>query len=91
MTTQEVKRKLTAILSSDVKGYSRLMGEDEMATLRTLNAYKEVMANLIRQHRGRVVGNAGDNLLAELQNGNLLTPHILHQLWFLHGDHFSKD
>jgi adenylate cyclase len=52
MTTQEVKRKLTAILCTDVKGYSRLMGEDEMATLRTLNVYKEVMANLIRQHRG---------------------------------------
>jgi class 3 adenylate cyclase len=58
MTTQEVKRKLTAILSADIKGYRRLMGEDEMATL-------------IRQHRGRVVGNAGDTLLAELQNGIL--------------------
>jgi hypothetical protein len=44
MTTQEVKRKLTAILSADVKGYSRLMGEDEVGTIRTLNAYKEVMA-----------------------------------------------
>ena len=43
MTTQEVKRKLTAILSADVKGYSRLMGEDEKGTVRTLNAYKEVM------------------------------------------------
>ena len=71
MTTQEVKRKLTAILSLDVKGYSRLMGEDEMATLRALNVYKEVMANLIRQHMDRVVGNAGEYLHAELQNGNL--------------------
>ena len=53
MTTQEVKRKLTAILSADVKGYSRLMGEDEEVTLRTLNAYKEVMGSLIQQHRGR--------------------------------------
>ena len=52
MTTQEVKRKLTAILSADVKGYSRLMGEDEEATVRTLNAYKEVMADLIQQHHG---------------------------------------
>jgi class 3 adenylate cyclase len=54
MTTQEVKRKLTAILSADVKGYSRLMGEDEEATVRTLNAYKGVMTGLIQQHRGRV-------------------------------------
>src|SRR5512136_1172986 len=65
MITQEVKRKLTAILSADVKGYSRLMGEDEEATVRTLNAYKEVMANLIQQHHGRVVDAPGDNVLAE--------------------------
>jgi adenylate cyclase len=60
-----VKRKLAAILSADVKGYSRLMSEDEVETIRTLNAYKEVMANLIQQHRGRVVDAPGDNLLAE--------------------------
>jgi adenylate cyclase len=65
MTTQEVKRKLAAILSADVKGYSRLMGEDEEVTLRTLSAYKEVMGSLIQQHRGRVVGTAGDSVLAE--------------------------
>ena len=65
MTTQEIKRKLTAILSADVKGYSRLMGEDEKGTVRTLNAYREVMANLIQQHHGRVVDSTGDNLMAE--------------------------
>jgi len=65
MTTQEVKRKLAAILSADVKGYSRLMGEDEKGTVRTLNAYKEVMADLIQQHHGRVVDAPGDNVLAE--------------------------
>src|SRR5512136_2210329 len=65
MATQEVKRKLAAILSADVKGYSRLMGEDEEATVRTLNAYKEVMTNLIQQHHGRVVDAPGDNVLAE--------------------------
>jgi adenylate cyclase len=65
MTTQEVKRKLAAILSADVKGYSRLMGEDEETTLRTLNTYKEVIGSLIQQHRGRVVGTAGDSMLAE--------------------------
>jgi TolB-like protein/class 3 adenylate cyclase/Tfp pilus assembly protein PilF len=65
MTTQEVKRKLAAILSADVKGYSRLMGEDELGTVRTLNSYKEAMVNLIQQHHGRVVDAPGDNLLAE--------------------------
>ena len=65
MTTDRIKRKLTAILSADVKGYSRLMGEDEEWTLRTLNAYKEVMRSLVQQHRGRVVSTPGDNVLAE--------------------------
>jgi adenylate cyclase len=65
MTNQEVKRKLTAILSADVKGYSRLMGEDEKGTVRTLNAYKEAMTGLIQHHHGRVVDAPGDNVLAE--------------------------
>jgi TolB-like protein/class 3 adenylate cyclase len=65
VTTQEVKRKLTAILSADVKGYSRLMGEDEKGTVHTLNAYKELMAGLIQHHHGRVVDAPGDNVLAE--------------------------
>ncbi len=50
MTTQGYKRKLTAILSADVKGYSRLMGEDEVATVRTITAYRELMATLIQKH-----------------------------------------
>ncbi|HEV8711923.1 MAG TPA: adenylate/guanylate cyclase domain-containing protein [Candidatus Binatia bacterium] len=60
-----MERKLTAILSADVKGYSRLMGEDEEATIRTLPAYRAVITSLIQQHRGRVVDAPGDNLLAE--------------------------
>jgi adenylate cyclase len=65
MTTQEVKRKLVAILSADVKGYSRLMSEDEVGTIQTLNIYKEVMAGLIQRYHGRVVDAPGDNVLAE--------------------------
>jgi TolB-like protein/cytochrome c-type biogenesis protein CcmH/NrfG len=65
MTTEALKRKLTAILSADVKGYSRLMGEDEEATVRTLTSYREIMSSLINQHRGRVVDSPGDNVLAE--------------------------
>jgi adenylate cyclase len=68
MSTQEAKRKLTAILSADVKGYSRLMGADEEGTLRTLTAYREVMATLIQQHHGRVVNAPGDALLAEFES-----------------------
>jgi adenylate cyclase len=60
-----MERKLTAILSADVKGYSRLMGEDEEATIRTLTAYRAAITEHIQQHRGRVVDSPGDNLLAE--------------------------
>jgi hypothetical protein len=61
MIPEKFKRKLAAILSVDVKGYSRLMGEDEEGTIRTLNAYLEVMTGFIEKHRGRVVvgGRAG--------------------------------
>jgi adenylate cyclase len=65
MTNQNVKRKLTAILSADVEGYSRLMDDDEVGTIRTLNTYKGAMTDLIRHYRGRVVDAPGDNLLAE--------------------------
>ena len=51
-TVSGMERRLAAILSTDVKEYSRLMGEDEVATIYTLTAYREVMASLIQQHRG---------------------------------------
>ena len=60
-----MERKLTAILSADVEGYGRLMGEDEEATVRTLTEYREVMGSLIERHRGRVIDSPGDNLLAQ--------------------------
>ena len=65
MADEGFKRKLTAILSADVAGYSRLMGENEEATIRTLSKYRVVIGNLIKQHRGRVVDSIGDNLLSE--------------------------
>ena len=60
-----MERKLAAIFSTDVAGYSRLMGDDEEATIRTLTAYRAVISTLIQQYRGRVVDSPGDNLLAE--------------------------
>jgi adenylate cyclase len=65
MSAESFKRKLTAIFSADVKGYSRLMGEDEAATVKTLTSYRKIMAELIQQHRGRVIDSPGDNILAE--------------------------
>src|SRR5215475_8954883 len=60
-----MERKLAAILSADVKGYSRLMGEDDAATVRTLTAHCTLMTSLIQHHKGRVVDSPDDNLLAE--------------------------
>ena len=68
MAEESFKRKLTAILSADVEGYSRLMGEDEEGTVRTLNTYREVMSTVIQQHRGRVIDTTGDNLLADFSS-----------------------
>ena len=65
MAGQGFKRKLTAIFSADVEGYSRLMGDDEEATVRTLTSYREVLTAFIQQHNGRVLDSPGDNLLAE--------------------------
>jgi adenylate cyclase len=65
MADEGFKRKLTAILSADVEGYSRLMGEDEESTVRTITAYREVLSTLIYQHDGKVLDSPGDNLLAE--------------------------
>ena len=66
MSEEKVKRKLTAILSADVKGYSRLMGEDEEGTIRSLKTSLEVITGFIQQHQGRIVSTGGDSVLAEL-------------------------
>ena len=60
-----VKRKLTVILAADVEGYSRLMGADEEATLKTLGAYRGIIDGLIARHDGRIFGTAGDSVVAE--------------------------
>jgi adenylate cyclase len=65
MSPNELRRKLTAILSADVKGYSRLMSEDEEATVRTITAHREAITIVIQKYRGRVVDSPGDNILAE--------------------------
>jgi class 3 adenylate cyclase len=65
MTTGDLTRRLSAILSADVEGYSLLMREDEEATVHTLTAYRTAMTHLINQYRGRVVDSPGDNILAE--------------------------
>jgi TolB-like protein/class 3 adenylate cyclase/Flp pilus assembly protein TadD len=65
MANEGFKRKLAAILSADVEGYSRLMDDDEEATVRTLTTYRTAINDLVQQYRGRVVDNPGDNILAE--------------------------
>ena len=65
---EKITRKLKAILSADVKGYSLLMADDEVHTIQTLKSYRSLMSDLIQQHSGRVVDNPGDNLLAEFSS-----------------------
>jgi adenylate cyclase len=63
-----LERKLTAILCADVHGYSRLMGENEEATLSSLSVSRKIIDSLIEQHSGRFVGSAGDSVLAEFSS-----------------------
>ena len=65
MTDPSSRRKLTAILSADVVGYSRLMAANEAATVETLKSYRDIIARLVVRHGGRVVNAPGDALLAE--------------------------
>ena len=63
MADEGFKRKLAAILSADVEGYSRLMDDDEAATVRTLTSYRSAITDLVQQYRGRVIDTPGDNNL----------------------------
>jgi adenylate cyclase len=60
-----VERKLATIFAADVEGYSRLMGQDEVGTLRTLTAYRDIIDPLIASHSGRIFNTAGDSLVAD--------------------------
>jgi adenylate cyclase len=61
----EVSRKLVAVFAADVEGYSRLMGIDEVGTLKSLTERRVILDRLIADHRGRIANTAGDSLLAE--------------------------
>jgi adenylate cyclase len=63
--SKRVTRKLRAILSADVAGYSRLMGDDEVATFKTITEYREIFSSIVKQYNGRVVDSPGDNILSE--------------------------
>jgi len=65
LEARSVERKLAAIFAADVEGYSRLMGRDEVGTLRTLTAYRVIIDRLIASHRGRIFSTAGDSLVAD--------------------------
>src|SRR5271163_2430117 len=65
LEAHSVERKLAAIFAADVEGYSRLMGLDEVGTLRTLTAYRVIIDRLIASHRGRIFNTAGDSLVAD--------------------------
>ena len=65
MVQKDFKRKLTAILSADVIGYSRLMRDNEEATVSNLSSHRVLITEIIQRHHGRVVDSPGDNLLAE--------------------------
>ena len=63
--TLSVVRRLAAVLSADAKGYTRLMGEDEIGTVQTITGHRAVMRDGVVRFNGRVVDTPGDNLLAE--------------------------
>jgi len=65
MAEEGFKRKLAAILIADVIGYSRLMRDDEEATVRDIAAHRVLISDIVQQHHGRVVDSPGDNILAE--------------------------
>jgi adenylate cyclase len=68
MADENYRRKLTAILSADVDGYSRLMGDDEVVTVSTLKSHRNLITEKVQAFKGRVVDSPGDNILSELRS-----------------------
>ncbi len=68
MAENSVKRKLRAILAADVKGYSRMMGKDEVGTYQTLTSNLELIRSIISEHDGRVFSSPGDAVMAEFSS-----------------------
>ena len=68
MANEEIKQKLTAILSADVKDYSRLMSQDRIGTIETLKSYREVISSFVNRYIGRVIDTPGDNILAAFES-----------------------
>ncbi len=81
MTDERTNRKMSAILSADVKGYSRLMSVDEEGTVKALNDCREIIAKCVKDHRGRVEDSPGDLLkrifLMKLRTLSILFRQIL--------------
>ncbi|MGY8661376.1 adenylate/guanylate cyclase domain-containing protein [Bradyrhizobium sp. UFLA05-109] len=64
----DVTRRLVAVFAADVEGYSRLMGVDEVGTLKGLTERRAILDRLIGEHRGRIANTAGDSVLAEFRS-----------------------
>src|SRR5215469_9845319 len=65
MSDMAVSRRLVAVFAADVEGYSRLMGADEVGTLKGLTERRAILDRFIGEHRGRIANTAGDSVLAE--------------------------
>src|SRR5256885_17145246 len=74
MDERPAERKLAAILSADVEGYSRLMGEDELGTVRAITESREVIGASVARHGGRVAGPPGAKPPAELASAGDALP-----------------
>lgn len=68
MVAPEARKKLTAVFVTDVVGYSRLMGDDPDATVKTLADYRAVFSSHIENSQGRIVNAPGDSMLADFES-----------------------
>ena len=77
MTSETLERRLSAIVSADVVGYSRLMARDEIATVKTLNSYRDEIRSIVGSHGGRIVDSPGDNILMEFPSATSAVESVL--------------